>query len=58
MKGKSQLRKDYFKELGVEVRYIGLGKFSVQNGRWLEYNAVFTLETFGMMNGKMKGILR
>lgn len=56
MKGKRQLTKDKFKEMGFDVRYAGLGKFSVQQGRWLEYNAVFTLETFGLMNGKMKGI--
>lgn len=56
MKGKRQLTKDKFKEIGFDVRYAGLGKFSVQQGRWLEYNAVFTLETFGLMNGKMKGI--
>jgi hypothetical protein len=56
MQGKRQLTKDQFKEMGFAVKYIGLGKFSVQQGRWLEYNAVFTLETSGLMNGKMKGI--
>lgn len=56
MQGKRQLTKDKFKDMGFDVNYIGLGKFSVQQGRWLEYHAVFTLETFGLMNGKMKGI--
>lgn len=56
MKGKTQLGKDSFKELGFEVKYIGLGKFSTNEGKWLEYNAVFTLEYFGIMAGKMNGV--
>lgn len=56
MKGKTQLGKDNFKELGFEVKYIGLGKFSTNEGKWLEYNAVFTLEYFGIMAGKMNGV--
>jgi hypothetical protein len=32
------------------------GKSNFRTGKWLEYDAVFTLESMGMMTGKMKGI--
>lgn len=56
MQGKTQIGKDKFKPLGFDVKYLGRGKFSSNQGKWLEYDAVFTLEAAGMMTGKMKGI--
>lgn len=56
MKGKRQISRNDFKEIGFEVKYIGIGKFSTNQGKWLDYDAVFTLESFGIMAGKMKGI--
>lgn len=56
MKARTRLRKDEFKEIGFWIKYAGRGEFSVTQGKWLDYNAVFTLETLGIMQGKMKGI--
>ncbi|MCC6411658.1 MAG: hypothetical protein IT270_08365, partial [Saprospiraceae bacterium] len=40
----------------MRVQYYGRGTFSIKQGRWVAYNAVFTLESFGMMAAKMKGV--
>lgn len=56
MQGKTQIGKDKFKPMGFAVKYLGRGKFSSNQGRWLAYDAVFTLESAGMMTGKMKGV--
>ena len=56
MKGKSLIGRDKFGEMGFEVKYIGIGKFSVNQGKWLEYDAVFTLGSFGIVAGMMKGV--